>query len=242
MPDSSQPPDDGSRELARTLQALASSSVPHREGTTARAAREQRMATAIDAEVNRLRRGRLRARVGLGSAVAAAAVALLAWGARARVPAAEVAIAHEPLPASPAAPRLQQPSAPEAAPSTEAMPTAPETKRPPRPASVTQPATDGEASTLGKENALFKAAAEATRDGSTADALALLERLLQEYPSSPLAQTAIVRRFRLLESTGRVPDAQREAERYLRSYPAGFAVAEARALRERSAIDATSPP
>ena len=85
-------------------------------------------------------------------------------------------------------------------------------------------------STLAEENRLFKASAEASRRGDVAGALARLDQLLAEHPRSPLAQTALVRKFRLLAGAGRRDEAGREAARYLASYPTGFAVSEAQAL------------
>ena len=93
----------------------------------------------------------------------------------------------------------------------------------------TEPATETE-STLAEENRLFKRAADASRDGDVTSALAQLDRLLQSHPASPLAQTALVRKFRLLAKAGRSDEAKREAERYLAAYPAGFAVREAQGL------------
>jgi outer membrane protein assembly factor BamD (BamD/ComL family) len=83
---------------------------------------------------------------------------------------------------------------------------------------------------LGEENQLFKDAAEATRNGDVKGALSGLDKLLVEHPRSPLAQTALVRKFRLLAKAGQADAARREAERYLAAYPTGFAVSEAQAL------------
>jgi outer membrane protein assembly factor BamD (BamD/ComL family) len=65
-----------------------------------------------------------------------------------------------------------------------------------------------------------------------AGALSRLQQLLDGYPASPLAQGALVRKFRLLASAGRSEEARHEAERYLAAYPTGFAVAEAEALKK----------
>jgi outer membrane protein assembly factor BamD (BamD/ComL family) len=86
-------------------------------------------------------------------------------------------------------------------------------------------------STLAEENRLFKEAAEAGRSGDVQGAVSRLDQLLREHPASPLAQTALVRKFRLLEKAGRLDEARREAERYLQAYPTGFAVKEAQALK-----------
>ena len=68
----------------------------------------------------------------------------------------------------------------------------------------------------------------------------MLDKLLTDYPRSPLAQTALVRKFRLFATAGRTAEAEREAERYLRSYPTGFAVSEARALRGAAPAPSTT--
>jgi hypothetical protein len=86
------------------------------------------------------------------------------------------------------------------------------------------------ASTLARENQLFREAAEAARAGDAGRALARLDRLLLDHPTSPLAQTALVRKFRLLLQTGREREAKTEAAQYLARYPTGFAVSEARAV------------
>jgi outer membrane protein assembly factor BamD (BamD/ComL family) len=95
-------------------------------------------------------------------------------------------------------------------------------------------------STLAEENRLFQRAADASRDGDIPGALAELERLLQEHPTSPLAQTALVRKFRLLAKAGRSTEAKQEAERYLASYPMGFAVREAESLAGATAAPTPS--
>jgi hypothetical protein len=96
-------------------------------------------------------------------------------------------------------------------------------------------------STLGEENRLFQDAAEASRRGEVEVALGQLERLLRDFPQSPLAQTALVRKFRLLAKAGRTTEAAREAERYLKSHPNGFAVSEAQALQKQPALPGPSP-
>jgi outer membrane protein assembly factor BamD (BamD/ComL family) len=93
------------------------------------------------------------------------------------------------------------------------------------------PASAAPQSTLAEENQWFKQAAEASRNGDVNGALGRLEQLLREHPQSPLAQTAMVRKFRLLAKAGRNAEARHEAERYLSAYPTGFAVSEAQALQ-----------
>jgi hypothetical protein len=83
-------------------------------------------------------------------------------------------------------------------------------------------------SSLAAENALFKAAMEASRSGAHEVALARHQELMTRYPLSPLVQNARVERFRTLRRLGRHAEAAREARRYLADYPGGFAQAEAR--------------
>jgi outer membrane protein assembly factor BamD (BamD/ComL family) len=96
-------------------------------------------------------------------------------------------------------------------------------------------------STLAEENRWFKEAAEASRSGDVNGALDKLEQLLKEHPQSPLAQTALVRKFRLLAKAGRAEDARREAKRYLAAYPTGFAVNEAQGIEQGSSGAAPAP-
>lgn len=79
-------------------------------------------------------------------------------------------------------------------------------------------------------NARFAQAMGAKKNGQPAVALRTLDRLLKRYPGSPLAQEMRVERLRLLRALGRSRAAAREAERYLREYPDGYAAAEAREL------------
>jgi outer membrane protein assembly factor BamD (BamD/ComL family) len=96
-------------------------------------------------------------------------------------------------------------------------------------------------STLAEENQWFKEAAEAGRNGDVNGALTRLDQLLREHPQSPLAQTALVRKFRLLAKAGRLEEARREAQRYVAAYPTGFALTEAQAL-ESGATTGSAPP
>jgi ferric-dicitrate binding protein FerR (iron transport regulator) len=90
------------------------------------------------------------------------------------------------------------------------------------------------ASTLGEENLLLASARKAALGGDDVKAIAHLERLLQLYPRSILAQNASVERFRALGRLGRHGDARKAATRYLSEYPDGFAQDEARALLSRA--------
>jgi hypothetical protein len=206
--------------------------------------REARMAARIDAEVMSLvvlRRARRRW-VGV---VAAAAVVLLTFGLRqARSTGGSLSISREPIAPS----GVLQPPKVETKPALPAPPTPSATL--PRvtsaPSGVTAPSAAASAephSTLAEENQLFRGAAEASRGGDVNGALKSLDKLLVEHPASPLAQTALVRKFRLLAKAGRVDEARREAELYLSRYPTGFAVNEAQALKQGAPGGSeTAPP
>jgi outer membrane protein assembly factor BamD (BamD/ComL family) len=85
-------------------------------------------------------------------------------------------------------------------------------------------------STLGEETALLASARKAALAGSYAAAMADLQRLLELYPRSILAQNARVEHFRALKHLDRSAEARRAALRYLSDYPSGFARDEARSL------------
>jgi hypothetical protein len=112
------------------------------------------------------------------------------------------------------------------------------------PAAVAQPGVQKapraleKPSTLAEENQLYQSALRASQSGDSARALTLLESLLRQYPSSPLAQSARVEHFRVLLQMGNVALAAREARRYLSDYPSGFARAEARQIVLRGLGDA----
>jgi FecR protein len=80
---------------------------------------------------------------------------------------------------------------------------------------------------LGKQNELFAAAQAARRAGQSELALRRFEALMRLHPGSEQAHNARVEHFRLLASLGRRAEAIRSARAYLRSYPRGFAAAEA---------------
>jgi TolA-binding protein len=139
----------------------------------------------------------------------------------------------EPAPRQQPAPRALPDGRPRRAPSTSAQPGA---------ATAAAPSGSDQAhSTLADENRLFKDAAEATRAGDTEGALRQFDRLLEQYPESPLAQTALVRKLRLLDKAGRSEAATAVASRYLELYPNGFAASEAQALLRGKADPQTSP-
>jgi len=56
-------------------------------------------------------------------------------------------------------------------------------------------------STLAIENDLFSGAVRAERAGDRGEALRLLERLMADYPASPLRESALVERTKLLSQT-----------------------------------------
>lgn len=85
-------------------------------------------------------------------------------------------------------------------------------------------------STLAEENQLYAQAMKQASAGDIPLALASLANLIRSYPHSPLAQSARVERFRLLQQIGNSSAAAREARRYLSEYPNGFARSEARRL------------
>ena len=239
-------PFEGAAELRRMLRDLGQSETNPPNGVAAELAREERMAASMDAELSRLVSARGQRRGRLGLALAAAAVLLLGVGVRQWLPGAgSLAISQEqlvpssptdqapaaatphvpPPPADSAATRQRSPlrtiaASPVAAPSSPAAPpsvAAPASAAPPQ-------------STLAEENQLFKEAAEASRSGDVNGALGRLEQLIRNYPRSPLAQTALVRKFRLMATSGREDEARGEARRYLEAYPTGFALSEAQAL------------
>jgi hypothetical protein len=236
-------------EVMRLLRGLGQSTLsPHAPGDEQ--AREERMAARIDAQVQELSRRRVGSRR-IGFALLAAAVVVLSLGGGLRyldwgpspltIEQEPLAVGKEPkvVPVPSAAPP-QLPALPEpraVAPTTRAgAPSMPEPAVMPAPnAGPSEPQ-----STLAYENKLFKEAAEATRTGDVQGALTRLDRLLVDNPASPLAQTAQVRKFRLLAAAGRSEEARREAERYLTLYPTGFAVSEAEAVK--SGAKSASPP
>ncbi|HEX2875271.1 MAG TPA: FecR family protein [Polyangiaceae bacterium] len=81
-------------------------------------------------------------------------------------------------------------------------------------------------SSLAAQTQLFAGASKAARRGEVASALAMYQELTTSYPSSALAENAIVERMRLLR-VGNPAAARREAERYLARYPGGFGKPEA---------------
>jgi hypothetical protein len=91
-------------------------------------------------------------------------------------------------------------------------------------------AHDDSASTLGEENRLLALAIAAAKGGNYGDAVDTLDDLLRRFPTSPVAPEAHVQRFRILEQSGNVAAAAREARTYLALYPEGSAREEAKRL------------
>jgi len=87
-----------------------------------------------------------------------------------------------------------------------------------------------ETSTLADENRLMQSALLAAREGQNGRALRLLTELQSRFPGSPLAQNAMVERFRALRRSGDRSGAEQQARRYLEEYPHGMASDEARQL------------
>lgn len=205
--------------------------------------RAARLATLIDSQLAELIASRRRRRVWTVGVVAVAAAAVI-FVSRVDRAARTTAISQEPARSNPT--RSEAPPPVRRAPL--GLPTAPSVAAPRASyavssASVALPSAERSAepeSTLAEENRLFKQAADASRDSDIPGALAALDRLLQTHPTSPLAQTAVVRKFRLLAKAGRGEEAKQEAERYLLAYPAGFAVREAESLLRRNATPATA--
>jgi hypothetical protein len=233
-------------EAAADLRALLrelGQTEPAARPADAESAREERMAARMAAELEGLVQARRSSRKLLGfSLVAVAAVALVAVGAQhLHTGDGSPSIAQEPIaPGAPKAhPKLEAPS------NVPALPQVVPQVTPPRasvPTAASAAPSAEPASTLAEENQLFKASAEASRNGDLGGALSQLDKLLTLHPKSPLAQTAQVRKFRLLAKAGRALDARREAERYLASYPTGFAVSEAQTLLAGGAASEPSAP
>jgi len=80
---------------------------------------------------------------------------------------------------------------------------------------------------LTAQNDLFADGVARARQGDTSGALRAYQELISRFPSSALAENAMVARMRLLAPTA---DGANEAKRYLARYPRGFAVREAKKL------------
>ncbi len=87
----------------------------------------------------------------------------------------------------------------------------------------------GPASQLAAANELFGKAEAARKSGDARGSVALFDRLLAEYPSSPLVEHATVERMRALDQSD-PKRAVAAARDYLARYPHGFARSEAEAI------------
>jgi hypothetical protein len=81
-------------------------------------------------------------------------------------------------------------------------------------------------STLRAQNNLFAQAVAVKRAGDNEGAISILDRFLTKYPASPLTESVVVERMRLLRTTD-PKRATAAATQYLVRYPNGFAHAEA---------------
>lgn len=83
---------------------------------------------------------------------------------------------------------------------------------------------------LADQNQRFARAMAHKKNGDAKAALRELGGILRRYPGSPLTQELRVERLRLLRGLGASQQAVREAKRYLREFPEGYAVKEAEEL------------
>jgi ferric-dicitrate binding protein FerR (iron transport regulator) len=84
-------------------------------------------------------------------------------------------------------------------------------------------------SDLADQNDLFAQGTRAWRRGDGAVAVAAFDQLLARYPTSPLVESAMIERMRVLRVTA--PErASQSARDYIARYPSGFGVPEAEAL------------
>jgi len=74
----------------------------------------------------------------------------------------------------------------------------------------------------------------AKKEGRLAESARLFDELATAHPGSPLVESALVQRMKLLATTDPAA-AGRAAAIYLERYPSGFARPEARALVDRTA-------
>ena len=88
-------------------------------------------------------------------------------------------------------------------------------------------------SALREQNDLFAEAIHARQQGRIDDSVRLLSQLTETYPDGPLAEDAMVQNMRLLANRD-TEAAARAASSYLRHFPGGFALAEARRLADAS--------
>lgn len=116
---------------------------------------------------------------------------------------------------------------PPAAPADVAPPHAGTPKHDARAAASALPSEPERPSALAAPNDLFAEGVARGRQGDTSGALRVYQTLISRFPSSPLAENAMVARMRLLAGSA---DGRAEAQRYLTRYPRGFALNEAKKL------------
>lgn len=93
---------------------------------------------------------------------------------------------------------------------------------------------------LASQNRLFQAALDARKAGNDVEVLRNTDELLARFPGTALEQDVQLTRIRTLRRLGRLDEASREAERYLKAHPDGPAQDEVRRLLRKSS-SATSP-
>jgi FecR protein len=108
------------------------------------------------------------------------------------------------------------------------------TVRQPAPPSAVNTATTQQGKTsLAAQNDLFERGLAAKRSGNNAEAAAIFDRFLVNYPQSPLLESVTVERMRALRKTDPVR-ARDAAKKYLDAYPSGDARPEAEAFLAQS--------
>lgn len=243
------------RDLPRLLDALRSEADEHHRPAAEEVLRKERFLRSIDAALEAPARSAAR------RAARPAAALLLAAAAVAGVLALD-SLRNEQDVAPISGERVQRSKAPKAEVGTEVLvpseASAPDVARAPAPvqrsrsnaparpldhpgkatASGGAPVAADPVSTLAEENRLFEQAAAAERRGDLSSSLATLDRLVATYPMSPLAQQALVRKFRALQRAARPVEAARAASEYLAAYPNGFAQREAAEVARVETADA----
>jgi ferric-dicitrate binding protein FerR (iron transport regulator) len=125
--------------------------------------------------------------------------------------------------------RAHKGDAPIAAPSLVPRPADVQPLATPAPSQARAAAERPPSSTLAEENNLFAEGMLAHRSGKLPLALDKMDRFLDKYPTSHLAENAAVERMRLLRALD-PPKATAAARQYLKRYPGGFARADAEAV------------
>jgi hypothetical protein len=89
------------------------------------------------------------------------------------------------------------------------------------------------ASDLGEQNDSFSRALAAKRRGAAREAVDAFEAFVVHYPSSPMVESALAQRMKLLVTIDSAR-AHAAAQQYLARYPRGFAASEAESIRRVS--------